>query len=60
MTEDEYAFIELLKVLINNIESGEWTLRDSSFNVKNDYEYLGIEPVYLKAKIYNIQCELRP
>lgn len=59
MTEDEYVFVELLKILINDIESGEWTLRDSSFNVENDYEYLGIEPIHLKAKIYNIQCELR-
>lgn len=58
MTEDEIMFLNLLKTVINDIESGRWTLKDFSFNMDNNWEYIGIEPTSLKSKIYNVKFEL--
>lgn len=60
MTEDEIIFLNLLKIVINDIESGRWTLKDFSFNMDNNWEYIGngIEPTFLKSKIYNVKFEL--
>ena len=58
MTEDEIIFLHLLKTVINDIESGKWSLKGFSFNIDNNWEYLGIEPVHLKSKIYNVKFEL--
>lgn len=58
MTEDEIAFLNLLKIVINDIESGKWSLKEFSFNIDNNWEYFGIEPVHLKSKSYNIKFEL--